>query len=230
MAESIKEIADRLFGANAAPIEPFPSREISLEEMLRYRTGSKEKLSKRKQSRGKESTGDTGYPCPKCGISKWDEFPDGRKYCLECGAVMEIDGTVTGGAINKNLKNKEDKTMISGELRCEKCGKAHPFFDTEERLMEFIKQPHMNCGGRISVRLDQEKSKSNESKSVTEASNRNIKPISVPEKSDRCDNPKRDIFICNNCRDFNYCSQKNIDAIICLLISIDLKLKKIQGK
>lgn len=235
MAESVKEIADRLFNANQPPAtEPLPPREITLEEMMQYRKDSQSKLQnrdksgRRKQTKGKDSEGSSNEPCPKCGKSNWDEFPDGRKYCLECGAVMELDGTVIGGAIRKEIETEGEDIMIERELKCEKCGKIQHVSATEKELNEFISQPHKNCGGKVSINI--KNSKGIESKPITEAAKQGIKIIAVPEKSDRCDNPKRDIFICNNCRDFNYCSQKNIDAVICLLISIDLKLKKMQGR
>lgn len=234
MAESIKDKMDRFFGVNSSSVEPLPNREISLDEMLQYREESKVKLKNRdKISKGKRSSGiagDLDNPCPKCGISKWDQFPDGRLYCLKCGAVKEVDGTIIGGAIMKEITNGGEKTIIDGELRCELCGKTKPFSCTMEELNEFIKQPHKNCGGMISFSIIKQASKDNEIKPVVDAAKQNIESTKFYKKSDRCDNPKRDIFICNNCRDFNYCTQKNVDAVICLLISIDLKLKKLLGR
>ncbi len=226
---TVKEIADKLFGANPAP------KEISLEEMLRYRAKSKEMLQnriksgKRKSNVGKEKVNTIGAvsPCPKCGVTNWNVFPDGRGYCLECGAVKELDGTVTGGAMEKIVQNKRDDKMVNGEVKCEKCGKIQPFSDTEEKLMEFIKQPHKDCGGKISFSIVEETSKGIESKSGTGATIKIIEREKVPEKKEQCDNPKLDKFVCNNCRDSYGCSQTDINAVICLLISIDMKLKKL---
>jgi hypothetical protein len=229
MNESIKGIADKLFGANPS------AKELTLEEMLQYRTKSREMLKnrikgdKRKSSEGKvkATTVDTDNPCPMCGLLKWDEFPDGRKYCLECGAVVEIDGTVTSGAIRKEIETKgENNKMIEGELKCEKCGKVQPFSATEKELMEFIKQPHKNCGGKVSFSAVEEKSKDFESKSVTGAEKQNVERETVLEKGKRFEHPKRQKFVCYKC-DWGNCSETYSDAIVCLLINIDMKLKKL---
>jgi len=129
MAESIKEKMDRFFGVNSSSLEPLPSREISLEEMLKYRKESKEKIqNKEKRGKGKKSSeivGDSGNPCPKCGIINWDQFPDGRLYCLKCGAVKEVDGTVTGGAImkeiSKQIKGVDKNMVVICEFKCSEC-------------------------------------------------------------------------------------------------------------
>jgi hypothetical protein len=39
------------------------------------------KFKKVMQSKSKEN------PCSVCGETKWNNFPDGRKYCLKCGGL-----------------------------------------------------------------------------------------------------------------------------------------------
>jgi len=229
MTVSIKETLDRLYGVN-----PPPAREISLEEMLKYREESRERLQKRekrgrKQGTGKEGAEDAGNPCPACGITHWSVFPDGRKYCLSCGAVMEVDGTVTGGAIKKEIKNKEENIMIEGELKCEKCGKVQPFSATEKELMEFIKQPHKNCGGRISFNIVKEESKGNESKHATKPKEQSIEYGKITERIEPFSNKKVEGAICSRC-DYNTdCPKTFQHLLLCLISNIDYKMKKHWG-
>jgi hypothetical protein len=250
--ESVKEIADRIFKVNASP-DPIPLREISLEEMSSYRAQSeqklKEKRSKRKSSARKESTEDIGDPCPACGMKHWDVFPDGRKYCLECGAVMEIDGTVTGGAIKKELLkqiNGIDENMVIVEFKCNECGEV---IQVQGKDLEVAKKKVIlhkaydsksQCSGTFTflrqVFPDHENTPSLETNEETEIADTFMNALgrgknpesknSEIEKGKRFEHPKREKFVCYKC-DWGNCPQTYDDAIVCLLINIDMKLKKL---
>jgi hypothetical protein len=237
MTESIKEISDKLFRVNP------PAKEISLEEMIRKREKSKQMLQnrikgdKQKPSGGKEKANTTGIvsPCPKCGVTNWNLFPDGRKYCCRCGAVMEIDGTVTGGAIKKIAQIASDINMdkILVEFICDnkKCRKVVQFKAPNLEIAKKKTVPHKKydpeseCDGTL-IYFEQGIQESASVISKTgKIENRIVEHETVIDKK-KCQNPKRDIFICNSCRDINYCDQSDIDAVICLLINIDMKLKR----
>lgn len=240
MVESIKETANRLFGAKL-PL----AREIPVEEILKYKAESKEKLQNRgksgkpKSSGGKEKVNTIGtvFPCPKCGVTNWNQFPDGRKYCCGCGAVMEIDGSVTGGANKKITQIASDINMntILVPFICDsdKCRKIVQFKAPNLEIAMKKTIPHKSydlkseCEGTL-IFFEQgiQESASVSISKTKKIEDRIAEPETVIDKK-KCQNPKRDIFICNRCRDVDLCDQSNIDAIICLLINVDMKLKRI---
>jgi Fe2+ or Zn2+ uptake regulation protein len=234
MTESLKEKADRLFRAN-----PPPTRAVSIEELQRSIVESKEKLQNREKSGKRKSNGEkekmntigTVSPCPKCGVTNWNVFPDGRKYCCGCGAVMEIDGSVTGGANKKITQIESDEILVP--FICKMCGKIVQFKAPNLEIAMKKTVPHKKydpeskCEGTL-IFLEQgiQGSAPVPISKTRKFENRIAEPEMVIDKK-KCQNPKRDIFICNKCRDIDYCDQSDIDAIICLLINADMKLKRI---
>jgi hypothetical protein len=237
MNESIKGIADKLLGANPSP------KELTLEEMLQYRTKSKQMLENRINSGKRKSSGGQGkpnlqeidIPCPKCGISNWNKFPDNRKYCLECGAIKETDGTVTGGAIETKTQIAGDKNRetIICEFTCSKCPEVLQVKgkDIETARKKVVPHKAYNPNSQCDGVLTFSGQVSSEVQIVSvpetkEAEKRSIEPETVIYRI-KCRNPKRDKFICNRCPDLNDCDQSYEDTVDCLLISIDMKLKKL---
>ncbi len=243
MTESIKQIADKLFRANPDPLE------ISIEEMIRQREKSKEILRNRmksgkKPSRGKEKlTIGTISPCPKCGARNWNLFPDGRKYCCGCGAVMEIDGTISGGAIKKEISkqiSEVDKNMneILVPFICDNktCRKIVYFKAPNLEIAMEKKVPHKKydpkseCDGTL-IYLEQgmqifpnpEPTPIPETRITEKPSIKHVKDSGIIE---RFQHPKLGKFVCNKCPYLNDCLQRFEDTDTCLKIGMDLKLRK----
>jgi hypothetical protein len=286
MSESIKETAERIFGMNQ-PLtwEQLQAREISLEEMERYRKESQEKL---KEKRGKGSqwnkTKNVGEvsrnPCSKCGIEHWDIFPDGRIYCLKCGHVEEpetcefkcgncgvvfqtqgkdiqaamklqvphqehdptanCDGIFQFEKIVKPIKNSKeitgDKIMskILVDFRCDKCWdvvslQAPSVDEAMTKTVPHMKlNPEAGCDGTLYY-MKETKQKPEPSpipehnKAETRINEREVAPGIL----ERFKHPKLGKSFCENCYDKKECPESYYHMHICLLISMDKKLKKL---
>jgi ribosomal protein S27AE len=215
MTESLKEKADRLFRANP------PTRVISIEEMRRSIFESREKLQKREKSnKRKPSTGEKGIeklekPCPECGMTHWNVFPDGRKMCLKCHYLDE----------------KTDK--ITCEFLCSGCNEV---IQAQGKDIEAAKKkifphkkydPTSKCEGVFTY-----------SRQIFP----NPKPAPIPEIKkterpsiehgggsgiiERFQHPKLQKFVCNKCPYSNDCLQAYEHTDTCIKISTDLKLRK----
>lgn len=175
MSESIKETAEKIFGINQSPTgEQLQTREISVEEMERYRTESQEKL-KIKRSHGSQwnktkKVGEiSGNQCSKCGILHWDILPDGRKYCLKCGQVEDL---------------------IICDFKCGKCGVVFQTTGKDIQATMKLQVPHQehdpsaNCDGTFRFEKVVKPIRSDNSKEIT--GDKNMSKILVDFRCDKC--------------------------------------------
>lgn len=177
MSESIKETAERIFGINQLLIgEELQAREISLEEMERYRTESQEKLTEKRSKRtlstgNKQKKGSdvSRNPCSKCGILHWDLLPDGRKYCLKCGHVEE---------------------QVTCEFKCGKCGVVIQVHGKDIQAAMKLQVPHQeqdpdaHCDGIFQFEKVVKPISSDNSKEIT--GDKNMDKILVDFRCDKC--------------------------------------------
>lgn len=175
MSNSIKETAERIFGINQ-PLtgEQLQAREISIEEMERYRTESQEKLKiKRSQGSQWNKTKKVGEvsrnPCSKCGTLHWDLFPDGRRYCLKCGHVEEL---------------------VSCEFKCDKCGAVIQTQGKDIQAAMKLHVPHQehdpsaNCDGTFRFEKVIKPISSDNSKEII--GDKNMNKILVDFRCEKC--------------------------------------------
>ncbi len=215
MTESLKEEADRLFRAKP------PTKVISIEELQRSLLESKEKLqSREKSNKRKSSTGEKGTekiekPCPKCGVTHWNVFPDGRKMCLNCYYLDE----------------KTD--IIACEFKCSECPEVIQATgkDIEAAMKKIIPHkvydPTKQCEGLLTY---YRQVFPNPEPTPIPETNKTEKPTIETRKAsgiiENFRHPKLGKFVCNKCPSLNDCLQGYEHTDTCLKISIDLKLRK----
>jgi hypothetical protein len=175
MSESIKETAEKIFGINQSSTgEQLQSREISVEEMERYRTESQEKL-KIKRSHGsqwnktKKDVDVSRNPCSKCGTLHWNLFPDGRRYCIKCGHVEDL---------------------ITCEFKCGKCGVVFQTPGKDVQVAMILQVPHQehdpsaHCDGTFQFEKVVKPTRSDNSNVIT--GEKNMDKILVDFRCDKC--------------------------------------------
>ncbi len=143
----------------------------------------------------------------------------------ECEGIFKFERQVEAiSSISEPIKTEKNLGKILFPFHCNLCGIVVQFQATnreiamEKAILHKKYDPKTKCDGTFTLlkHINQD-----------EIKKRNVGPMEVIVTERRFDHPKMDVFVCNNCRDSDFCLQTYRHVNTCLKISSDLKLKKL---